>query len=181
MGSTPQRRHEVWTMIHLGLRASENLGILEEAHDKTSQHLSQTCLPVADKQNHSQGSGCSFPLNSAWCISFCAGQFPLSSLSVQLWAAVKTRHDHTWCLRKDGSAKFSPFQSSQGSTVRWVSSFRAAHHIAVSDHLRKFLHTLSNFWREEHPSQIWSFAQYWTNCEVCLWLCKSSFFFSFPS
>ena len=144
MGSTPQSRHQVWTMIHLGLRASENHGNLEEAHDRTSQHLSQTCLPVADKQNHTQESGCSSPSTLTWCLSFfCAGQLLMFSLSVQLWAAVKTRHGLTCCLRQDRSAELSPFQSSRGSIGRWVFSFRAAHHIAVSEHLRQLLRRLS--------------------------------------
>lgn len=120
----------------------ETIKFMQKYMIKYPKHLSQTCLPVADKQKYPQESGCSVPrplpdvfLSSVLGIFLC---LPGVDCSLPL-----SKKDADTCyLREDGSAKGQPIPVQSWCTVRWVFALRAAHPHSHAWAAQKFLHGL---------------------------------------
>lgn len=123
--------NDTWEIV-LG----ETIKFIQKHMIKSPKHLTQTCLPVADKQKYPQESGCSAPqpLPDAF-LSSVLGNFlclPWVDCSVLLF-----KKDADTCyLREDESAKPSPFQYSRGAQWGEYLHSGLCIHIAIPEQLR---------------------------------------------
>lgn len=180
MGPLPQRRQWLWTMTHLGLCAQRTMEFIQMHVIKNllAFFLDKASWPDKQKPPNTQETERSTFSAPSWCLLFFrAGQLPLSSLSGQFWAVLKSG----WHLLPEGwwEHQDQPILAQWASTGRWVPSCPGPHTLTAPQTLPT--QAPHNFWMEDHLSQIQSLAQHCGYCEVYFWVPQSAFSFSFPS